>query len=94
MVNREPVLNVSVQYATYLSLNFGDRFWYRHGPYLNVLYHVTPFLQVDASLTRQTVYWTESDEFRTRHPGETYGGNAYSPWVVDIGFIVMLRTNR
>ena len=94
MVNREPVLNVSIQYATYLSLNFGDRFWYRHGPYLNVLYHLTPFLQLDASLARQTVYWTESGEFRTRHPGETYGRNTYSPWVVDIGLIVMLRTSR
>ncbi len=94
MVDREPVLNVSAQYATYLSLNFGDRFWYRHGPYLNVLYHVTPFLQIDASLARHTIYWTESREFEARHPGETYERNTYSPWVVDVGFVVTLRTNR
>ena len=94
LVDREPVLNVSAQYATYLSLNFGDRFWYRHGPYLNVLYHVTPFLVVDASLARQAIYWTESSEFQRRHPNEAYVRNTYAPWVLDVGLIVSLRTNR
>lgn len=94
MVDREPVLNVSANYATYLSLNFGDRLWYRHGPYLNLLYHFTPYLQVDASLARQWIYWTESAQFLESHPGESYPRNVYAPWVLDLGFIVTIRTNR
>jgi hypothetical protein len=91
LVDREPVLNVSAQYATYLSLNFGDKIWYRHGPYLNLLYHLTRFLQVDLSVARQTTYWSESVDFRESHPNEAYGNHLYRPWVVDVGFIVTLR---
>lgn len=91
IVDREPRLNVSAQYATYLSLSFGDRWWYRHGPYLNLLYHATPFLQVDATLAYESIYWTESEDFRALHPGETYAHNVYRPWVIDLGFVVTLR---
>ena len=91
LVDRQPLLNVSAQYATYLSLNFGDTFWYRHGPYLNLLYHVAPWLQVDLSVGRQSTYWSESADFRRLHPGESYNNNVYSPWIFDLGMIVTLR---
>jgi len=91
VVDREPVLNVSAQYATYFSLNFGDRAWYQHGPYLNVLYHVLPWLQIDASVAYQAVYWSESADFRASHPNESYPSNVYRPWTLDLGAIVTLR---
>jgi len=91
IVDREPVLNLTAQYATYFSLDFGDRAWYRHGPYLNVLYHALPWLQIDASLGYQAVYWSESADFRRLHPGERYTSHVYRPWTLDLGVIVTLR---
>ena len=89
--DREPVLNISAQYGTYFSLNFGAVPWYRHGPYLNLLYHLSPSLQLDASVGRQWIYWSESAEFLADHSDERYPNNVYSPWLVDVGFIVRLR---
>ena len=89
--DREPFLNVSVQYPGYVALNFGDRLLYNHGPYLKVLYHVSPLLQVDVGVSRQNIYWTESAQFLARHPGQWYPDHVYSPWVVDIGFILTIR---
>ena len=88
--DRAPVLNISAQYATYLSLNFGDKLWYRHGPYLNVLYHVGERLLVDVGISKHWIYWSESEQFSTDHPGESYSGNVYSPWSLDIGLILRL----
>lgn len=89
--DREPVLNLSLQYATYLSLNFGAVPWYRHGPYFNVLYHLSPNLQIDIGASRQSIYWSESDQFLADFPTSTYADNIYSPWVVDVGFIIRLN---
>ena len=91
IVDREPVLNVSAQYASYFSLNFGDKAWYRHGPYVNLLYHVLPWLQIDAGLAYQAVYWSESADFNESHPNESYTRNVYRPLVLDLGAIVTLR---
>jgi hypothetical protein len=89
--DREPILNVSAQYAAYLSLNFGSSPWYRLGPYLNLLYHVTPALQLDASVSRQRVYWSESASFIADFGTTPYEENIYTPWLVDVGLIVNLR---
>lgn len=89
--NREPVLNLSAQYASYFSLNFGDSPWYRLGPYFNLLVHVAPWMQMDASVSRQRVYWSESESFLTEYSGALYETNEYVPWIVDVGIIINLR---
>ncbi len=91
LVDREPVINLSAHYATYLSLNFGREFWYQHGPYLNVLIHIRPWLAIDASAGYQTTFWTESAEYTAGHPNQSYGDNTFSPWVIDLGAIITLR---
>ena len=87
---REPLMNFSLQYATYLSLNFGAVPWYRHGPYLNVLYHVTKNIQIDVGASRQWIYWSESEQYLTAFETSTYDENIYSPWIVDVGVILQL----
>jgi hypothetical protein len=86
--DREPFLNVAIQYATYLSLNFGEVPWYRHGPYANLLFHVSENILLDLSVSRQSVYWSESENFLESHPSEFYMRDIYSPWFVDAGFIL------
>jgi hypothetical protein len=88
--DREPLLNVTAQYALYLSLNFGAVPWYRQGPYLNVAYHLTPNVMLDIGLSKQWIYWSESKEFVALFPGVKYPNNIYSPWIIDTGIIVRL----
>lgn len=88
--NREPILNISLQYAAYFSLNFGAVPWYRHGPYLNAMYHVSPNILLDIGVRRQWVYWSESEQFHRDFPGQKYAENIYTPWIVDAGFIIRL----
>lgn len=89
--NREPVLNVSAQHATYFSLNFGSVPWYRHGPYLSALYHLSRNIKLSLAASRQWIYWSESDVFLDDFPTSTYEDNIYSPWLMDLGVIVQLR---
>ena len=89
--DREPVLNFTAQYATYLSFNFGAVPWYRHGPYFNVLYHVSSNLQIDVGVSRQSIYWSESEHFLADFPTSTYADNTYDPWIVDAGLIIRLH---
>ena len=88
--DREPVLNITAQYATYLSLNFGAVPWYRHGPYLSVLYHLSPNILFDVGISRLWIYWSESEQFLRDFPDQNYRENIYSPWIVDAGFIIRL----
>jgi hypothetical protein len=88
--DREPVINITVQYAAYLSLNYGAVPWYRHGPYLSVLYHLNPNILLDVGISRQWIYWSESEQFLRDFPGQNYRDNIYSPWIVDAGFIIRL----
>lgn len=90
MKDRTPILNISARYATYLSLNFGVVPWYRHGPYLNILYHLSSNILIDVGFSRQWVYWSESREFLADFPEAAYEENVYSPWAIDIGFVVKL----
>jgi hypothetical protein len=89
--DREPVLNISAQYGTYFSLNFGAVGWYRQGPYLNLLYHLSSNIMIDVSASKQNIYWSESEDFLDEAPTGTYPSNVYSPWIVDVGFILRFR---
>lgn len=88
--DREPVFTITAQYAAYLSLNFGAVPWYRHGPYLNALYHLSPNILLDVGISRQWIYWSESGQFLRDFPSQNYRENIYSPWIVDAGFIIRL----
>jgi hypothetical protein len=90
MVDREPVINISLQYATYWSLNFGERPWYRHGPYLNVLYHLTPRLKADVGVGTQWVYWSESSDFDRVWPNNGYAQQVYRALTLDFGVIYVI----
>lgn len=92
--DREPVLNASLQYAAYLPLDFGENWWYRHGPYVNLVYHLGPQLMVNASVGRQWIFWTESADFLRVWPDDGYTRNVYSPWTVDAGVILRLAPGR
>lgn len=92
MRNRRPVLNLSLQYGTYWSLNFGEESpWYRHGPYLNVLYHFSSAFAVDLSLGTQWIYWDESSEFDAAWSNNTYAVQTWRPWTIEAGVIYRLR---
>ena len=88
VLDRQPFLNFALQYALYLSLNFGEVPWYRHGPYFNVLFHLSENILLDVGVSRQWLYWTESEDFLEGHPNENYTRNIYEPWIVDLGFIL------
>jgi len=88
--DREPVLNVSLQYGLYVPLNFSESFWYEQGPYLNVLYHISPALSVDLGLAYQLVYWSESSDFDAAWPNNRYARPIYQHGVIDLGLIYNL----
>jgi len=88
--DREPVMNLAVQYGMYVPLNFSESFWYQRGPYVNVLYHLATGLSLDASLGYQFVYWTESSDFDTAWPNNRYLVPIYQHWSIDLGVIYQL----
>ena len=47
MPDREPVLNLSLNYNLYFALNSGEIPLYSHGPYLSVLGHVNDWLKLE-----------------------------------------------
>ena len=60
MSDREPLAEITLQYAVYFALNFGDSAIYSYAPYLEVLYHVTPELQLVGGLSYMTEKWSTS----------------------------------
>lgn len=94
LVDREPVFNLSVQYATYLSLGFGERPWYRHGPYLGFLYHLSEGVQLNTAFGVQWVCWTESSEFDRVWPNNGYAEQIYRPFTIDVGLIITVDPSR
>lgn len=94
IVDRNPVLNVTASYEAYFPLNFGTTLIYEQWAYLNLLYHLTPTLKLEASVARRTVIWSDSEEFDEAHPTENYGGQdsfiKYRPWVLGFGILVMI----
>lgn len=50
MQEREPVLNLTLQYPLYFALNFGEAPLYGHGPYFSVLWHTNSWLKLEGRL--------------------------------------------
>ncbi|HUX22584.1 MAG TPA: hypothetical protein VMW69_15210, partial [Spirochaetia bacterium] len=46
--------------AVYLSLTFGETLVYSYAPYLELLYHLAPDLQLSLGAEAQTQVWTTS----------------------------------
>ena len=83
MRNRQPLFNFSIQYELYLALNFGQFPPYRQYPYINVLYHLTPNVILEASGAYKTVKWSTSQDLidlnRIGYAVE------YRAWVIGLG---------
>ena len=58
ILEREPVLNISGNYGTYLNFNNPDSLIYKHGPYLNLLYHLTSNFKLELQLTYTIHTWS------------------------------------
>ena len=65
IVDRRPVLNLSLAYGLYFPLNFGETLIYEHGPYLALLYHVSPAIQLELSASYPVRIWTTSPDVLT-----------------------------
>jgi hypothetical protein len=57
-----PLAEIAMQYAAYLALNFGERLLYAQTPYLELLYHLAPELQLSLGAGLQMRSWTTSSE--------------------------------
>ncbi len=62
IIDRQPVLNASVGYGLYFPLNFGDTLVYEHGPYLNVMYHLSDLIKIELSGEYSTIFWSTSED--------------------------------
>lgn len=83
LVDREPLLNVTAAFDTYFSLNFGETAVYRFYPYVNVLYHLSPLIKIDASFAPETVVWSTSQDAIDDGPYTV----RYRPYVFGLGVI-------
>jgi len=70
MVDREPRWNLSLNYALYFSLNFGDSVLYESGPYLSWLYHLSDLIKVEVRGDYITRTWSSSED--SIAAGDTY----------------------
>ncbi len=50
MREREPVLNLSLQYPLYFALNFGEAPLYGYGPYMTALWHLKEWLKLEGTV--------------------------------------------
>ncbi len=89
MDGREPRAEISLQYAIYLALNFGEATIYSHAPYLEVLYHLSPDFQLVGGLSYQTQTWTTSTDVMAQSP-DHYAVN-YTAFRFQAGFIYTLH---
>ncbi len=60
--NRNPLLNVSLNYGVYFPLNFSESFIYEHEPYLTLLFHLTSRIKIETTAAFRTVMWSTSRE--------------------------------
>ena len=79
IVDRRPVLNLSLAYGLYFPLNFGETLIYEHGPYLAALYHVSPAVQLELSASYPVRIWTTSPDAVT----------AGTPYQASVGGLVV-----
>jgi hypothetical protein len=91
LVDRRPVLNLSLAYGLYFPLNFGGSPLYEHAPYVALLYHVSPAVQLELSGSYRTVFWSMPQA--VIDAGEPpYPPVEFRAWVVGLG--VLLRVGR
>ena len=90
IVDRNPLLNASIAYEAYFPLNFSEVPIYDQWLYLDLLYHLTPTIKLEASVARRTAIWTDSEDFKAvALPGESYEFE-YKSWVIGFGVLYML----
>jgi len=97
LVDRRPLLNFSLAYGLYFPLNFGESLLYEHEPYLAVLYHLSPGVQLELSGACKTVNWSTSREVIVA--GDSHYQVSYRAWVIGAGVLFNLaapvrRTSR
>jgi hypothetical protein len=88
IVDRRPVLNLSLAYGLYFPLNFGETLIYEHGPYLALLYHVSPAIQLELSASYPVRIWTTSPDVITA--GETPYQKALGRLELGLGLLLRL----
>ncbi|TVQ39648.1 MAG: hypothetical protein EA384_05745 [Spirochaetaceae bacterium] len=86
IVDREPQLNVSGNYEFYIPLNFGETVLYGHGPYLNVLYHLSPTVKLDATAAYRTRTWSTSEDVED-DPAHGDYQKTVRTWLLGLGVI-------
>ncbi|MCA1755157.1 MAG: hypothetical protein LC641_10745 [Spirochaeta sp.] len=86
IVDRKPVLNVSLQYEWYLPLNFSESTIYAHWPYFTVLYHLTPEIGIDASLGYRTLNWSTSEDVSDDPDHGDYSKRVRT-WMIGLGAV-------
>lgn len=89
IVDREPVINATLAYGLYFSLNYGDTATYKSALYLSGLYHIDETWKAELGIARERVTWSASEEALAASSSWDYVKD-YRPWVVSLRAIVML----
>jgi hypothetical protein len=88
IVDRRPVLSLSLAYGLYFPLNFGETLVYEHAPYVALLYHLSPAVQLELSGSYRTRIWTTSPDVVTA--GEPPYQAAVGALEVGVGLLLRL----
>jgi hypothetical protein len=88
IVDRQPLLNVSLNYEMYFPLNFGTTPVYQAYPYLTLLWHAAPELGIELGGAYKTTIWSTSQGWRDR--GWTEYAIPVTSWVVSLGAVIQL----
>jgi hypothetical protein len=88
IMDRRPVLNLSLAYGLYFPLNFGETVVYEHGPYLAFLYHLSPAVQLELAASYPIRIWTTSPDVITA--GETPYRQALGSLQIGVGLLLRL----
>lgn len=86
LVDRRPVLNLSLAYGLYFPLSFGESLLYEHAPYVALLYHVSPAVQLELSGSYRTLIWSTSQD--VLDAGQSSYRAALGSWVVGLGLLL------
>lgn len=63
MPDREPLVNISLNYPLYFALNWGEVPLYSHGPYLSLIGHINQWLKVEGRFSyRFSKYFVDDGE--------------------------------
>jgi hypothetical protein len=89
MLDRLPLLNVSVSYEMYFPLNFGSTLIYQSYPWLSLLWHVTPDWGIELAGAYKRTIWSTSPNLPAAD-GWTAYTSAVNSWVVSLGVVITL----